>query len=146
MSKFVIGLESLNLTIEQMKNADLSIPLGRAGAQVERAAKQNITAWGMGGNGDLRDRIQYTVEGKTCRVGTNLFYAPYVEYGTGLFGPAGQRIYPRHSKALHWFDRDGEHFAKSVKGMKPRPFMHPALTQNRTKIIEIFRNYFRGLK
>ena len=146
MSKFVIGLESLNLTIEQMKSGDLSIPLSRAGLLVERDAKKNITGWGMGGNGELRNSIITNVHDKQVEIGTNVYYAPYVEYGTGLFGPAGQRIYPRHSKALHWVDRDGEHFAKSVKGMKPRPFMHPALTQNRTKIIEIFRNYFRGLK
>lgn len=146
MSKFVIGLEQLNLTIDQMKNADLSIPLGRAGALVEGEAKKNVTGWGMGGNGELRNSILYTVNDNQAQIGTNVYYAPYVEYGTGLFGPAGSRIYPRHAKALHWVDRDGEHFAKSVKGMKPRPFMHPALTQNRTKILEIFRNYFRGLK
>lgn len=146
MSKFVIGLEQLNLTIDQMKNADLSIPLGRAGALVEGEAKKNVTGWGMGGNGELRNSILYTVNDNKVDIGTNVYYAPYVEYGTGLFGPAGARIYPRHAKVLHWTDRDGEHFAKSVKGMKPRPFMHPALTQNRTKVLEIFRNYFRGLK
>ena len=146
MSKFVIGLEQLNLTIDQMKNADLSIPLGRAGALVEGEAKKNVTRWGMGGNGELRNSILYTVNDNKVDIGTNVYYAPYVEYGTGLFGPAGARIYPRHAKVLHWTDRDGEHFAKSVKGMKPRPFMHPALTQNRTKVLEIFRNYFRGLK
>ena len=142
MSTFVIGLEKVVVKIDKLKNVDFSIPLGRAGALIERDAKRKVTEWGMEGNGELRRSISYQVADKSVEIGTNLYYAPYVEYGTGLFGPAGQRIYPRHSKALHWIDRDGEHFAKSVKGMKPRPFMHPALAQNRTRVVELFRNYF----
>lgn len=143
--KMVIGLEHLGMTLDKMSKADLSIPLGRSGALIEREAKKKVTDWGMGGVGELRRSIQYQVLDNAVEIGTNLYYAPYVEYGTGLFGPAGQMITPRHAKALHWVDENGEHFAKAVKGMKPRPFMHPAFQQNRTKVIEIFRNYIRGI-
>ncbi len=45
------------------------------------------------------------VQGTTTlrvEVGTNLHYAPYVEYGTGVYGPKGQPIRPRRAKALAW--------------------------------------------
>lgn len=42
--------------------------------------------------------------GSTLRVqvGTNVHYAPYVEYGTGIYGPKGQPIRPKVAKVLAW--------------------------------------------
>lgn len=49
------------------------------------------------------------------------------EFGTGLYGPARRRIVPKTAKALHWKDGSGEHFARSVKGQRPHPFIRPSL-------------------
>ena len=40
--------------------------------------------------------------GTFVEVGTNLHYAKYVEYGTGIYGPKGQPIKPKTAKALAW--------------------------------------------
>lgn len=54
-------------------------------------------------------------------------YALYLEYGTGIYGPENRPITPVNAKALHWVDKNGEHFAKSVKGMHPQPFIRNVL-------------------
>lgn len=62
------------------------------------------------------------------KVGPRVFYAPFVEFGTGLFGPLKRRITPVRAKALAWISRDGRLFIRrSVAGMRPRPYMRPAL-------------------
>lgn len=60
-------------------------------------------------------------------VGTNLHYAPYVEYGTGLYGPRGQYITPKIAKFLAWKTGDDKWvFARRVRGMHPWHFMQKA--------------------
>jgi hypothetical protein len=46
-------------------------------------------------------------------VGTNLFYAIYLERGTGLYGPRNQWIYPRRAKALRWPAGGGHGFGRT---------------------------------
>jgi len=38
----------------------------------------------------------------TGTVGTSVNYAPYLEYGTGLYGPKHQLIRPKQARALRW--------------------------------------------
>ncbi len=62
-------------------------------------------------------------------IGTNMDYAPYLEVGTGIYGPYKQPIKPKTKKALAWGKTIGktdsgaemkEHVAKEVKGIEPR--------------------------
>jgi hypothetical protein len=51
----------------------------------------------------------------------------YLENGTGLYGPRRRLITPRRARALR-FQVGGEVvFARSVKGMRPQPFMKRSL-------------------
>lgn len=60
-------------------------------------------------------------------VGTNLHYAPYVEYGTGIYGPERRPITPKQAKFLAWKDASGQWIrARSVRGMQPWHFMEQA--------------------
>lgn len=74
-------------------------------------------------------------------------YAAWVEYGTGVYGPKGVgyvvRVHPP-KKALHWVDRSGDHFAKSVyiKGMPPRGFLRGAVVTTRTLAPDLARAVF----
>ena len=54
-----------------------------------------------------------------------------VEYGTGLFAEDGGRT----DVPWHYQDEKGEWH--STSGMKPQPFMRPALNENREKIKQI---------
>lgn len=89
------------------------------------------------GTGELRRSIESKVEieGNTIigTVFTPLEYAPYVEFGTGLFAESGGR------KDVPWNYQDDKGEWHSTSGMKPQPFMRPAVNENRTKVIEIIK-------
>ena len=61
-------------------------------------------------------------------VGTNLLYAPYQEFGTGIY--AGRPpIRPKRAKVLRFKTRGGKIvFARSVKGTPPTKYMQKAST------------------
>lgn len=93
-------------------------------AIVERSAKQLAPK----DTGALRRSITSKVEGEKGIVFTPLEYAPYVEYGTGLFAEAGGRA------DTPWSYQDDKGEWHSTSGQKPQPFMRPALENNRAKI------------
>ena len=125
------GLDEVLEAIEVFDEAELKRALGKACAIVERSAKQNAPK----GNGELRRSITSKVEGSgTDIVGivyTPLEYAPYVEYGTGLFAEEGGR------QDVPWSYKDDEGNWHTTSGQHPQPFMRPALNENRAEILRL---------
>jgi HK97 gp10 family phage protein len=81
--------------------------------------------------GALRDSIQVNTvrvafTSVAGTVGTDLYYAPYVEYGTGRRG--GPAPYPH---VMSW------------PGQRPQPFLRPAIDESRSPIDELFRQNLR---
>ncbi len=114
--------------------------MGKACALVERSAKQNISP--MRGTGELGRSITSKVEFDSGEIKgtiyTPLEYAPYVEYGTGLFAEdVGREDVP-------WCYKDEKGEWHTTSGMHPFPYMRPALNDNRTKIIEILGEGLRN--
>lgn len=73
--------------------------------------------------GALKQSINYVVDmaSKTVTVGTALMYAIYVELGTGIFAENGDG----RQTPWVWRDQNGKyHF---TRGMKPQPFIRPAV-------------------
>lgn len=126
----VEGLDAILEKIEDIANGeDIIQRLGIACALVERTAKELAPK----DNGELRRSITSKVEGTQGIVFTALEYAPYVEYGTGLFAEeAGRQDVP-------WCYQDDEGEWHSTSGQKPQPFMRPALNQNRAQILKILK-------
>lgn len=131
MSK--VNFEGLNEVLNRLDNListqQIQQSLGKACALVERSAKQKAPK----DNGELRRSITSKVEGLQGVVFTPLEYAPYVEYGTGLFAEEQGRM------DVPWNYQDDEGVWHSTSGQKPQPFMRPALDENRTKIIQIMK-------
>lgn len=128
------GLEQFTQRIEDMLNTrGLEMAMGKACAIVERDAIKKAPK----GAGDLRRSIQSRVENDGHEVVGIIFspleYAPYVEYGTGLFAESGGRT------DVPWVYCDDEGNFHSTSGMKPHPYMRPALNENREKILEIIK-------
>lgn len=67
--------------------------------------------------GNLRASINHKVidEEFAVRIGTNVEYAPYVEFGTGQQAEDGKGN-------------------QKIKGQKPQPFLRPALLENKEQI------------
>lgn len=145
------GLEMLLTELEELDDtAALEAAINKGTLILERAAKQKAP------KGELRNSIASKVEGLTGIVYTPLEYAPYVEYGTGLFSehPMGGRkeipwVYVEgstskpHKKTVHTEESalQAKHFLESkgleahiTSGQKPQPYMRPALDENRDKI------------
>ena len=107
--------------------------MGRCCALVERTAKQKAPK----DTGALRNSIESQIEeigdDVVGIVFTTLEYAPYVEYGTGLFAENGGR------SDVPWHYQDDEGNWHSTNGQHPQPYMRPALIENREKIKNILK-------
>lgn len=124
------GLDNVINSLEKISNPKgIEQALGKACALVERSAKQKCPV----DNGELRRSISSKVEGLQGIVYTPLEYAPYVEYGTGLFAEEGGRM------DVPWNYQDDKGEWHSTSGQKPQPFMRPALDENRTQIQQILK-------
>ena len=132
------GLEGLEDIIKDMVDTDKMVAaMGKACALVEKEAKLNAPK----DTGALRRSISSKVEvdGKEVigTVFTPLEYAPYIEYGTGLFAESGGR------KDVPWHYQDDKGEWHSTNGIHPCPFMRSALLDNRNRIKNIL---MRGIK
>lgn len=109
--------------------------------------------------GELQQSLKAEVKDLVGTVGTPLHYAPYVEYGTGIFSdhPKGGR------KEVPWIYIEGQYNEPAKKtiyteqsaremvamlradnipavmtyGQKPQPYLRPALDENREEILRV---------
>ena len=127
------GLEALLDKLDGMSDPAVIAPaMKKACLVVERSAKMKAPK----GNGELGRSITSEVEVVPGEVRgivyTPLEYAPYVEFGTGLFAEEGNG---RKDVPWHYQDDEGEWHTTS--GQHPKPFLRPALYENRTEILRI---------
>lgn len=132
--KIDIEIENLDAVIKGLEGAvvdDIRPGIEKACALVERSAKEKAPK----DTGALRRSITSEVreDGNEVYgiVFTPLEYAPYVEYGTGLFAESGGR------QDVPWCYQDDKGEWHSTSGQKPQPFMRPALAENREEIIRL---------
>ena len=158
MSIQLEGLEDVIKAIEGLQDTKkVASAIGSACALVERAAKMKAPK----GDGELRRSITSRVEGLTGEVFTPVDYAPYVEFGTGIFAEdnKGRKEVPwvyvegagsaKGRKTIHTeetadravaFLRAQGLEAYKTKGEKPQPYLRPALYENREKIIKMLKD------
>lgn len=132
MSVRIEGLEELDKLLEKIKSSKhFEEALGKCCALVEKEAKQKAPK----DTGELRRSIKSEIRSKGDEivgvVFTPLEYAPYVEFGTGLFAEEQGRA------DVPWHYQDDEGKWHSSSGQRPRPFLRPALDENRERILEI---------
>lgn len=126
-----ISVEGIENVLERLKGLSpeqVKENMGLACALVERAAKQKAPK----GTGELRNSITSKVDEingvVVGTVYTPLEYAPYVEFGTGIFAEEGGRT------DVPWHYQDDEGEWHSTSGQHPQPFLRPALNENREQI------------
>ena len=128
------GLTEVIERIERMYNAQgYKEAMGKCCALVEGEAKKKAPK----DTGALRNSIESRVEENAGEivgiVYSPLEYAPYVEFGTGLFAESGGR------SDVPWHYQDDEGNWHSTSGQHPQPFLRPALIENREKIKNILK-------
>ena len=128
------GADEILDELEKVKNFKTLVPaMEKVSAIVERSAKENAPK----ATGALRRSIESEVSGNrksvVAKVFTPLEYAHYVEYGTGLFAEGG------NGRATPWSYQDEAGNWHTTSGMKPAPFLRPALEENQKRIIDTIK-------
>lgn len=125
------GLEEVFDSLDSLVDEEkLNKALLKSCMLVEASAKQKAP---KGRTGELARSITSKVEDNTGIVFTPLEYAPYVEYGTGLFAEGSGR------SDVPWSYKDEQGDWHTTYGMHPHPYMRPALNENRKQIIGILK-------
>lgn len=159
----ISGVEEITAKLNSIADGEtFKKAVGKACALVERAAKEKAP---KGNSGNLRNSITSKVENDgnniVGTVYTPLEYAPYVEFGTGLFaeGGKGRKEVPwvyveggssdgNNSKKVYTeqeavatveFLQEKGLDAKLTYGEHPNPFMRPALIENKQNIMQILK-------
>lgn len=127
-----IGLDKILSDIDKISRAEgIEDNINRAAALVERDAKMKCPVL----DGTLRQSITSKIEKNGTKIEgivySPLQYAPYVEFGTGLFAANGNG-----RTNVPWFYVDAKGKWHITSGQKPQPFLIPALNENRSKILE----------
>lgn len=121
------NLDRLEVKLNALKNMQISTVLNECCLLVENDAKRRCPV----DSGQLRNSITHEViDGNVGRVGTNVEYAPYVEYGTGLFSSKG------NGRQTPWSYQDAQGNWHRTSGQKPQPYLQPALDSNRRTIMQ----------
>ena len=124
------NVDKLVAKLDNLSKLQLEQALNKACLIVENEAKKLCPV----DTGQLRSSITHEVAEKEGRVGTNVEYAPYVEYGTGLFAANGD------GRQERWSYQDGEGNWHSTIGQHPQPFLHPALNNNREQVLQTIKD------
>jgi HK97 gp10 family phage protein len=103
-----------------------------SGALVEGSAKDIVPV----DTGNLKGSIVHKVNESdlSVTIGTNVEYAPYIEFGTGEFAEGGKG---RKGGWVYIDEKGNKHF---TLGNKPQPFLRPALLENKENILKIFKD------
>ena len=126
----IINLDKLRLKLDSFTQSDIEKALNKSCLAVENEAKKQCPV----DTGDLRNSITHEVEDNVGYVGTNKEYAPYVEYGTGIFASEG------NGRDTPWSYQDDEGNWHTTIGQKPQPFLEPAAQTKKTLVIKVFND------
>lgn len=126
MNISIEGLDKIEAKLNGLNKIDFTDALWKAAFTVERDAKQNCPV----DTGQLRASIYSRVKKNEASVATNVEYAPFVEFGTGLFSSKGDG-----RTDVPWVYQDEKGQWHSTEGQQPQPFLIPALDDNKDKIV-----------
>lgn len=138
------NLDKLTTKLNNMSQMDVKKTMSKAVTLVHGEAK-SLAPVDIGDlAGSIRMDVDKTAKGYEGRVYTNLEYAPYVEFGTGV---KGNGTYPYKVEGLtltykdkgwcYWSDKEDKLIYTT--GQKAQPYMYPALKRNEKKIRQLFK-------
>lgn len=137
-----MAIENLDKLISKLEKLnDVNQAMEQACILVENEAKIKCPV----DNGLLRNSITHYIEDNPNElvgvVGTNVEYAPYVEFGTGIYSSLG------NGRQDRWKYKDAKGEWHSTIGQHPQPYLQPALEENRRKIEKMFKEQVKkGVK
>lgn len=86
--------------------------------------------------GNLRNSISHKVVDNECFIGTNIEYAPYVEFGTGKYTPGGRQT--------PWTFQDSSGNWHMTNGQRAKPFLKPAVANHTSEYKQIIEDCLKS--
>ena len=139
----VKGIENLQRALDQRRWRSIIANRMLKAAEIVRTTARTLVPVDTG---TLRRSIHTTLHSAggeiTAQIGSNLPYAPFMEYGTGMLtSPPRSRHWPPGRALQGWAQRhgfrSGFHVARIIGirgGLKPRRFMLRTLNMKRSQI------------
>lgn len=133
-----IEIEGLDRLIAKLDNLDAGMysKMSDACNFLETVASEKAPK----GTGHLRGSIENKVERTGSEivgtVFTNVEYAPYQEFGTGLFAVNGD------GRKTPWAYENAKGEIVYTRGNRPHPFLGPALRENKEIILQFLKEGF----
>lgn len=127
ISALIKKLDYLGENAEPIVMAGLRKGAMKVQADAKRAAPADT--------GRLRQSIVVNEIQGGYTVGTNVEYAPYVEYGTGTLGDPSVP----HTTKTEWRYQDHNGNWHTTHGHAAQPFLHPALMANESYVQKVVR-------
>lgn len=124
-----IEVTSHRVEVIEAKDEAVARALETIGLVAERYAKELAPV----DTGRLRNSISHEVDDSTVYIGTNVEYAPYLEFGTGIYAEGGGRATP-------WSYQDDKGEWHTTSGNQPQPFLRPALDDHISEYRDIVQN------
>lgn len=131
--KLFFEIESTDFLKNILTSADFVRGMENSCALVERKAKEKAPKDTGALKRSITSKVEREGDDYVGYVFTPLEYAPYVEYGTGLFAEKGGR------QDVPWHYQDDEGNWHTTSGQHPQPFMRPALYESREEIVRIVK-------
>ncbi len=128
-----IEVTSHRIEVIQAKDEAVARALETIGLVAERYAKELAPV----DTSRLRNSISHETDENTVYVGTNVEYAPYVEFGTGKFAEGGGRPTP-------WSYQDDKGNWHTTNGMKPQPYLRPAIDNHLNEYKQFLESELKG--
>lgn len=139
------GIDSLTQRFNKIANLELRSAMNKA-IQLVHGQAENLAPADSGNlAGSIHMQVKDTGKELQGRVYTNLEYAAYVEFGTGV---TGNGTYPYQIEGLNlkykdkgwaYFDEDKGEWIYT-KGQEAQPYMYPALKGNEKAIKRILKD------
>lgn len=138
MSFEIKNLERVTAAIDDIANAkQIKKAMETSVLEVESEAKKLCPKDTGRLKGSIESNVTSDSDSVIGTVSTAVEYAPYVEYGTGLFAVKGDG-----RKDVPWWYKDAKGDWHKTNGRNPYPFMIPALNNNRNTIINNLKNAY----
>lgn len=123
----VKGLDNLINKLGKLDNKlDKSLILEKVANKVKENAKELCPV----DTGKLKNSIDLRMNDNSAEIYTNVHYAPYVEFGTGMRGSGS---YPYENEI------DTNLNYGIINGQTAQPFLYPALKLSEAEILEEFK-------
>ena len=134
MSNIEIRIDNRKAALQEIDLALLAA-MEVCGMIGEGYAKTNLTEKKHVDTGNLRNSVTYKIDTSepAVYIGTDVEYGKYIETGTGIFAKKGGR-----QTAWSWKDEDGNWHR--TRGMRPDPWLKPAVAEHLDTYKKIFED------